>query len=167
MQEQPELKAAQLTLCSFSVTPISNSQHKIAVLASTPPSGVLALQLLSISNIGKPLVTGTHLVTASLGTTASSATTQAITDSGKWRCCYSKYGEVLLHKENGPAFIWSLSQGIHASSRSQWWTPFDMSFVGGQAKCITCYASLGVAVMCMQGTAIATVLLLAHQVSGT
>lgn len=107
MQEQSQLKAAQLTLCSLSVAAVSAEQHRIAILATTSKNGVLGLQLISVSANGKPIVMGSYLVITGTG----SDTAQAIKQSNKWHCCCSKYGEVLLHKENGPAYVWSLSKG--------------------------------------------------------
>lgn len=110
MQEQPQLKATQLTLCSLSVAAVSAEQHRIAVLATTSKNGVLGLQVLSVSGNQKPIVMGSYLVLAGTG----SDTAQSIKQSSKWHCCCSKYGKVLLHKENGPAYIWSLSKGVQA-----------------------------------------------------
>ena len=108
MQEQSQLKAAQLTLCSLSVAAVSAEQHRLAVLATTSKNGVLGLQLLSVSGNGKPIVMGSYLVIAGTDSDTAQATKQS---SSKWHCCCSKYGKVLLHKENGPAYVWSLSKG--------------------------------------------------------
>ena len=114
MQEQPQLKTAQLTLCSLSISAVSADQHRIAVLATTSQNGMLGLQLLSVSGTGKPIVMGSHVAITGTG----SDTAQAEKQSGRWYCCCSKYGEVLLHKGNGAAYVWSLSKGMQAVLRT-------------------------------------------------
>lgn len=104
-QKQPQLETAKLSLNSLSITNISTIQRKIAVLAADG-TGPLGLQLLSVTNLDAPIVMGTHALTVT-----ASDVTEGSKVSSRWHCCYSKYGEVLLHRERGSAFVWRLSEG--------------------------------------------------------
>lgn len=119
MGEHSQLEASQLSLCSFSVCPISSDQQKVAVLASTTQPGRLCLQLLSVCDNAQPVVMGTYAVTVDISPPAASS----VADSSTWRCCYSKYGQVLMYMEKGSsAFVWSLTTGNHV-----WQTSVNIS----------------------------------------
>lgn len=97
------------------MTPVSSDQHRVAVLATTAQNDLLCLQLLSVSSSGKPVVMGTHLMNVN----TESATAPVTSESSKWRCCCSKFGEVLLFSGNEQAFIWSLTPGMYAAIQSK------------------------------------------------
>ena len=115
-QQQSQIQKTQLSVSSLSFASISPTQQKIAVLAVATDQlmgtenvggncdhAVLGLQLLSVSCSDAPVVMGTYKVDV------TSSREQA-DSSRRWRCCYSKYGEVLLHREKGNAHVWRLNE---------------------------------------------------------
>jgi hypothetical protein len=106
MQKQAQA-TAQLSLCSLSAVSMKGSRHNVAVLASAP-DGTLALQLLSKSPKTKPEELSTHILDVSeAGPTADSSTEQR----AKWRCCCGQKLEVLIWRESGSAYRWTVETG--------------------------------------------------------
>ena len=106
MQKQAHA-TAQLSLCSLSAVSMKGSRHNLAVLASAP-DGTLALQLLSISPTTKPEELSTHILDVSKAEpTAESATNQR----AKWRCCCGQKLQVLIWRESGSAYTWTVETG--------------------------------------------------------
>ncbi len=106
MQKQAQA-TAQLSLCSLSAVSMKGSRHNVAVLASAL-DGTLALQLLSISPTSKPEELSTHTLHVSKAEpTAESATEER----AKWRCCCGQKLQVLIWRESGSAYRWTVETG--------------------------------------------------------
>ncbi|DBB00160.1 hypothetical protein WJX77_011844 [Trebouxia sp. C0004] len=107
MQKQAQA-TAQLSLCSLSAVSMKGSRHNVAVLASAP-GGTLALQLLSMSQTSKPEELSTHILDV---TKAESTAESATEERAKWRCCCGQKLQVLIWKESGSAYRWTVETGL-------------------------------------------------------
>ncbi|KAA6422712.1 MAG: hypothetical protein FRX49_07247 [Trebouxia sp. A1-2] len=107
MQKQARA-TAQLSLCSLSAMSMKGSRHNVAVLADAP-DGTLALQLLSISPTSKPEELSNH----SLDVSKAEPTAQSATEGrAKWRCCCGQKLQVLIWRESGSAYRWTVETGL-------------------------------------------------------
>ncbi len=106
MQKQAQA-TAQLSLCSLSAVSMKGSRHNLAVLASAP-DGTLALQLLSISPTSKPEELSTHIIDVSKAELSAEIATE---EGAKWRCCCGQELQVLIWRERGSAYKWTVETG--------------------------------------------------------
>ena len=104
MQQQGR-NLEQLSCCSLSAIAMSGSRHNVAVLASMS-GGAVVLQLLSVSTKGRPEEISTHLLQLS-----SESGTERSPPGSKWCCCCGRYNEVLIWKQGGALFKWTLQTG--------------------------------------------------------
>lgn len=114
MQKQARA-TAQLSLCSLSAMSMKGSRHNVAVLADAP-DGTLALQLLSISPTSKPEELSNH----SLDVSKAEPTAQSATEGrAKWRCCCGQKLQVLIWRESGSAYRWTVETGESSMRHAQ------------------------------------------------
>lgn len=104
MQQQGR-NLEQLSCCSLSAIAMSGSRQNVAVLASMVGDAVV-LQLLSVSTKGRPEEISTHLLQLS-----SVAGNKLSSHGSKWCCCCGRYNEVLIWKQDGPLYKWTLQTG--------------------------------------------------------
>lgn len=112
--QQHAQNAAQLSLCSLSTVSMSGNRHNVAVLA-TASDGTVALQLLSVSLKAKPEELSTHIM--NLG---EDRDMQGSGKASKWSCCCSRQGEVLIWREGGSAYKWTLLTGLYMWLSAFW-----------------------------------------------
>lgn len=96
----------QLSCCSLSAIAMSGSRHNAAVLASMSGDAVV-LQLLSVTTKGRPEELSTHLLQLS-----SESGIKRSPPGSKWCCCCGRYNEVLIWKQGGALYKWTLQTGI-------------------------------------------------------
>lgn len=84
---------------------MSGSRHNVAVLASMPGDTVV-LQLLSVSIKGRPEEISTHVLQLS-----SDAGTTLSQKGSRWCCCCGRYNEVLVWRQGGTLYKWTLQTG--------------------------------------------------------
>ena len=104
MQQQSQ-NLQQLSCCSLSAIAMSGSRHNVAVLASMPGHTVL-LQLLSVSTKGRPEEISTHVLQLS-----SNAGAKLSPEGGRWCCCCGRFNEVLIWRQGGTLYKWTLPTG--------------------------------------------------------
>ncbi|KAL3138478.1 hypothetical protein ABBQ32_006268 [Trebouxia sp. C0010 RCD-2024] len=95
----------QLSCCSLSAIAMSGSRHNAAVLASMSGDAVV-LQLLSVTTKGRPEELSTHLLQLS-----SESGIKRSPPGSKWCCCCGRYNEVLIWKQGGALYKWTLQTG--------------------------------------------------------
>ena len=84
---------------------MSPSRHNVAVLASMPGDTVV-LQLLSVSIKGRPEEISTHVLQLS-----SHAGAKLSPKGSKWCCCCGRFNEVLIWRQGGALYKWTLQTG--------------------------------------------------------
>ena len=104
MQHQNQ-NLQQLSCCSLSVIAMSGSRHNVAVLASMPGDNVV-LQLLSVSLKGRPEEISTHVLQLS-----SDVGAELSQEGSRWCCCCGRYNEVLIWRQGGIMYKWTLQTG--------------------------------------------------------
>ena len=104
MQHQSQ-NLQQLSCCSLSAIAMSGSRHNVAVLASMPGDTVV-LQLLSVSIKGRPEEISTHVL--QLGSDAGAKLDQK---GSRWCCCCGRYNEVLIWRQGGTLYKWTMQTG--------------------------------------------------------
>ena len=104
MQQQGQ-NLEQFSCCSLSAIAMSGSRHNVAVLASASGNTVV-LQLLSVSTKDRPEEISAHLLQLSSGTG-----TKLSQKDSKWCCCCGRYNEVLIWRQGGALYKWTLQSG--------------------------------------------------------